>query len=111
MYPNKNVLSKSRSIRDVIRTILAERGKRTYNIQWHLKNIKHNYFKEFDPYLDLFEWNFKGEGLIIVRIQRAFLDCRLLFLDAFTVKHERDLDVRIYTRDGGAQGKIEKIKR
>ena len=49
-------------------------------------------------YLDLFKRHFERERLIVVWIQRAFLYCRLLLLDSFSVHQQRQLHVRICTQ-------------
>ena len=50
-------------------------------------------------YLYLFERNFERERLVVVRIQRALLDGRLLLLDSLAVHQQRQLHVRIYTHN------------
>ena len=46
-------------------------------------------------YLKLFEGNLKREALVVVRVESAFLNRRLLLLDPFSVQQQRDLHVRI----------------
>ena len=46
-------------------------------------------------YLYLFEGNLEREALVVVRVEGAFLNRRLLLLDPFSVQQQRDLHVRI----------------
>lgn len=48
-----------------------------------------------ETYLDLFKWDFKAEGLVVVRVQGVLLDCRLLLLQPLAVLHQVDLRIRI----------------
>ena len=47
-------------------------------------------------YLDLFERHLEWERLVVVRVQRALLDGRLLLFDSLSVHQQRQLHVRIY---------------
>lgn len=49
-------------------------------------------------YLDLLERNFKGERLVVVRVQRALLDAGLLLLQPLSVLHQGYLHVGICER-------------
>ena len=46
-------------------------------------------------YLDMLIWHFKGEGFVVVWIQRAFLDGGFLFPQPFSILHQGDLHVGI----------------
>lgn len=46
-------------------------------------------------YLDLFKWDFKAKGLVVVRVERVLLDCRLLLLQPLTILHQVDLHIWI----------------
>ena len=46
-------------------------------------------------YLDMLIGHFKGEGFVVVRIQRAFLDGGFLFPQPFSILHQGDLHVGI----------------
>lgn len=46
-------------------------------------------------YLDLFEWHFETEGLIVVGVQGVLFDCRLFLLQTFAILHQMDLHVRV----------------
>lgn len=47
-------------------------------------------------YLDLFEWHFEAEGLVVVRVEGVLLDCRLLFLQSLPILHQVDFHIRIF---------------
>ena len=47
-------------------------------------------------YLNIFKWNFEHKGLIVVWIEGALFDTRLLLLQSLSVLHQGDLHVRIY---------------
>lgn len=53
--------------------------------------------------LYLFKGDFEAETLVEVRIERVFLDRRLLLLDAFSVLLEDDLHEGILKRKNGAR--------
>lgn len=38
-------------------------------------------------YFYLLAWHFKAEGLVVVRVQRVFLDRSFLFLESFPILH------------------------
>lgn len=46
-------------------------------------------------YLDLFKWDFEAKGLIVVRVERVLLDCRLLLLQPLAILHQVDLHIWI----------------
>lgn len=48
-----------------------------------------------ENYLDLFKWDFKAKGLVVVRVEGVLLDCRLLLLQPLAVLHQVDLHIRI----------------
>lgn len=47
-------------------------------------------------HLNLFEWHLEPERLIVIWVQRPFLDRRLLFLNPLVIHVERNLHVRIW---------------
>ncbi len=57
-----------------------------------------------EKYLDLFKWDFKAKGLVVIRVEGVLLDCRLLLLQPLAVLHQVDLHIRICR--GKAKNKI-----
>ena len=61
--------------------------------------------KHGKSYLCEFEWHLEGEGFVVVGVQGAFLDGRLLLAQALPVLHERDLYVGI-CKQAGKEGDV-----
>ncbi len=50
----------------------------------------------FGAHLDVLEGHLEGEGLVVVGVERALLDGRLLLAQALAVLHQRYLHVGVY---------------
>ena len=51
--------------------------------------------EEAHAHLNLLEGHLEHEALVVVRVQGAHLNRRLLLLNALPIKHQRELHVRV----------------